>query len=180
MYPLKGIISPIFVPIISIGLPFLVFIFYKRKIKKVGFAKLYGDILELRLSDCREKIDFRDIDYYYYYQNSHGTTFTLHLKDQSKINVTCNNNFCKTKPFDDFLLDFIDSIVVFNKTSNFKITKLKTVFARKYIPYILIPSTLILLPLLFYIQFPGKILIIGLITGLIIPWKKYIDSKFKK
>lgn len=181
VYLLKPFVSPFFIMLILIGVPILFFFLYKKRIKKNGIAKLSGNSVNINLSDNEMRIDFKDIEYYYYYKDRHNsTTFTLHLNDKSKFKITCHNYYCNPESFDNFFVYFKNNIATFNKDNNCNISQLKTIFSKRVVPFILIPLTIVLIPLLFFVPFPPKALIIGLTSGLIISWIKYITSRHKK
>ena len=171
--------SIVLILVLTFGIPVIVFFTFKKGIKKIGTVRLNNDSFNIYLSGNEREINFKDINYYYYYDGEHGTTFTLDMKDGFKLKIGCNNNFCETKYFEDFYNDLKMRIDSFNNENNYNIPQLKTIFAKRITPYILVPATIIIIPLLLIVPFPAKILFIGLTSGLIIPWIKYIDSKLK-
>jgi len=164
-----------------IGISILFLLLNKKKFKKYGTAKLYNDSVEIDLMGSKQKIDFININYYYFYKDRHNsTTFTLELNDKTKFKIVCHAYYCKTQAFDDFFSDFKNDIELFNKSNNCNIPQMKTIMEKKSASYILFSITIVFLTLLFIIPFPPKILIISLTIGLIAPWIKYINSRMKK
>ncbi len=173
---------PVFLIGLLMLLPILTTYIFKNKIKKYGSAVLYESYVIINLSNNEKKIYFKDINQYYIYHSTRngGVVFTLYLSDKTTLKITCNKTFCKPKLIENFLIDFKRNIEVFNINNNCNIPQLKTVLAKWFGLYILAPLTILIIPFIFFIPFPLKIVIIGMTCGLFAAWIIFLKARLKK
>ena len=104
----------------SILLAFLVpvFIFWynRKKIKKTGYATIYGTKAEFRLPALQEKLEYADIKTYKVSRHQ-STSLEIELKNGKTFKLYANPNFCITARFDNVCATF-DKVVQQYKTDH--------------------------------------------------------------
>ncbi len=115
----------------SILLAFLVpvFIFWynRKKIRKTGYATVYGTNAEFRLPALQEKIEFADIKSYKVSRHQ-STSLEVELKDGKTFKLYANPNFCIKARFDNVCATFDKAVQQYKTDHHADLIKKKSFF----------------------------------------------------
>ena len=151
----KSILFVFFCLFISFLIPYIIYRFNRKKIKKYGSALIYESHIEFNLDFTKRQINFVDIQSYLI-QNYNGTLLNLVLKDGERFNVATNNNYCDTTKFDYFCIDFEQVLEKFNENNNFTVTRKKTFFEKAWLLPFLVVMTCALVFVIIHAFTTGK------------------------
>lgn len=136
-------------------IPFCIYWFNRKKIKKFATAILDDNHTEINHSGVTEFVNFKDINNYKI-QTYDGSSIAINRNDDSKIRFNVNPNFCEIEKFNTFCLDLQTAIENYkvsvinapeNATTTAIVTK-KSFYESAWILPVLIIVTLILLLIL--------------------------------
>lgn len=158
--------------ILSVGF----FILNKRKVKRIGVAKLSATNLLLELNELKN-ISFSDLKYYYIYNGKNGAVFTLGFINGTKLKMSANDNFCNVEPFKDFLKEFQLVVEKYKAENHSNIIHLESIYAKRQTPYILGVLTVLVIAGFCFTTMPVMILPIGVSAGLFTGWIQYFQLR---
>lgn len=90
-------------------IPFAIYWFNRKKIKKLATAILDNNHTEINRSGVTEFVNFKDIANYKI-QTYDGSSIAINLNDGKKIRFNVNPNFCNIEQFNVFCNDLQDEI----------------------------------------------------------------------
>ena len=126
--------------ILAFGIPFLIFFFNKKKIKKQGTANIYDSSSEFSLVDSTIKVAFSDMKTYQV-ERYNGTALVIKFKNGNDFKLQANSNFCNPEQFDAFCKEFEKTVQQFKATNNVELTRKPSLFERAWMLPLLIVLT---------------------------------------
>ncbi|WP_395056264.1 hypothetical protein [Flavobacterium sp.] len=169
--------------LLSVIIPISIYLFNRKKIKKVGSAKIFENYTEFNLDNVETIINYRDIESYLI-QHFEGTVFHLKLKDGRKFNISSNNRYCETFQFTVFAQDFEKVLQVYKTENQTDLIRSNTFFDSKFIfPFLIIVTVGFIFMIPYLIYFEKKLPIIPLLISIgpfIALWIGYSSNKKKK
>ena len=101
--------------ILSFGLAFLLFQFFKNKVIRTCTAKLGDDSVIFKLQNETKSFNFIDLTSYKSYDGRSGLILYLNTNNE-RFKIIANNNFCKTDNFKLFCKDIIMQLDKYRET----------------------------------------------------------------
>lgn len=167
----------------SFIIPYIIYRFNRKNIKKQGTAVIYESYIEFNLDLIQRQIKFTDIKSYLI-QNYNGTILNLVLKDGEKFNVAANINYCDTSKFDSFCLEVEKVLGKFNENNKLTIIRKKTFFEKAWLLPFLVILTCVLLFMVIYAFITGKKIPISslllTLSPLLTLWGGYFTARNRK
>ena len=135
---LIGIIGAL---ILAFGVPILIFLLNKKKIKKNGTANIYDSSSEFKLAGSIEQVVYKEIKTYQV-ERFNGTQLVIKLKDGKKFKLQANSIFCNSDQFDIFCEELEKSVQQFKSTNNAELTLQPSIYERAWmLPFLIILTT---------------------------------------
>jgi len=165
--------------VLSFGLAFLLFHFFKRKVVHTCTAKLGDASVIFEFENETKTINFNELTSYKSYYGKNGPV--LYLKENiDNFKIYANKNFCKTDDFKSFCEDTIIQLDKYRDKNNVTLIHEGSIFTTKGILYFLIAATSIYL-LSFFIETKNLRIAFG-ISGVFyffIMWTRYFIERNK-
>lgn len=166
--------------ILSFGLAYLLFQFFKRKVVHTCNAKLGDTSIIFEFENETKTINFDELTSYKSYYGKNGPILYLN-SNLEKFKIFANNNFCKTADFKTFCDDTIIQLDKYRDKNNVTLIHEGSIFATKGMLYFLIIATSIYL-FAFFIETKALRLAIGIGGAFyfFIMWTKYYIENNKQ
>jgi len=167
--------------IIVFVIPFLIFWFNKKKIKKYGTATINEKFITLDLNKQNHKIEFDNIKSYLV-QHYNGVYLRIIQNDGKKTTVTSNSNFCNSEGFELFCEEFETTIEKSRIENKLPIIRKKSFFEKKWVFVFLIIMTIFFIGAIFKGMLSDRKSYASLFTSLgtlIALWGGYFSTKIK-
>lgn len=154
---------PYLVPVIGkipnglllIGVPFAIFWFNRKRIKKEGSALVDDNSLKLNLEKGIEEILFSDLKSYKI-EHHNGTRLNLKFNVRNKIKLAANSNFSNSHLFEAFCDDLEKVISQYIKVNHSEIVRSPSIFEQKWMQVFLIVATVIITGIFLHAFYVGK------------------------
>jgi hypothetical protein len=168
--------------LLTFGVPVLLFVLNKKKIKKLGMANISDSSSEFKLADSTEKIDFANI-ISYRVERYNGTSLVIKRKDGKDFKLRANTNFCNAEHFDTFCQELDKAIQHYKTSNNVELTRKKSMFEKTWMLPLLIVMTVGLIGGGIFAISQGKNIpsILYTSAAMVIPlWIGYASARKKK
>ena len=116
-----------FLILFSLGIPYFIFWFNMKKIKKNGFSEIENEKVKFSLNGFEKEIYFSEINYYII--NSHnGSSLFIKLKNGKNFGIISNIYFSNPIKFTQFCHDFETAIEKYKRENNIELTRKNSFF----------------------------------------------------
>jgi ABC-type multidrug transport system fused ATPase/permease subunit len=177
----SNIFNFFFLILISLGIPYFIFWFNMKKIKKNGSSEIENEKVKFSLNGLEKEIYFSEINYYFI--NSHnGSSLFIKLKNGKNFGVISNTYFSNPIKFTQFCHDFETEIENYKRENNIELIRKKSFFEQAWIYPFLIILTIIILALVAIVIYNGRNFtapFFGAIGSLMTLWSGYFSGKRK-
>jgi hypothetical protein len=168
--------------ILSIGIPFSIYLTQKNKIKKYGFALIYDSYLFINLDNSEQKIEYDNIRNFYI-QRFDATLLYIVFIDGEKLKLSASSTYCDTVKFDEFCEALENKIEEYNLSNSEVIIRKKSFFEGAwFLPFLLV-STIAIIAMLIFALIKGSniplIKFLLVIAPLFTLWAGYLSTKKK-
>ncbi|WP_053405135.1 hypothetical protein [Persicobacter sp. CCB-QB2] len=130
--------------LLSVGVPLIIFIINKKKIKQQGKGIIHDSFFEVVFEKSRTKINFSEIKSYNI-RHYRGSILKIRLINETSIKLVANSNFCDHSYFKSFINELEKSLLLFSDSQHHNLNKEKSIFEQKWFFIFLISMTTIII-----------------------------------
>lgn len=162
--------------------PLIVFLYFKKNIKRSGKGEIRNGTFLLELDSKLLSIGLIEIENYQV-QHYNGTMLRIKLKNGQKYKIVANDNFCDATSFEEFT-DYFESMISDYKHENKEdIVRKKSVFEQKWMFFFLVilsvsMAATLALALIFGKEIPGTLYTTSGVMFLM--WAAYLKAQKRK
>jgi hypothetical protein len=126
--------------ILAIGVPLVIFLLNKKKIKKRGTATIDESSALFILANATRRVAYADIRTYQV-ERYNGTHLRIRYRDGARFTLHADSNFCNADHFDDFCREFENVVQQYKRSHKTELTRTPSMFERAWMLPLLIVLT---------------------------------------
>ena len=172
----------LFIFLLSIGVPFLIYLTQKNKIKKHGFALIYDSYLLINLDNSEQKIEYNNLKNFHI-QRFNGILLYIVFINGEKLKLSASSAYCDTIKFGEFCDAFENKIEEYNLLKSEVILRKKSFFEKAwFLPFLLV-CTISIIAMSIFALIKGTHIplfrFLFVLTPLFTLWVGYFSTKRK-